>query len=60
MAPEEVVVDEFEGEGVVVAEDTAKPLTSALVFMTTFLLLVGIVLVMYAMNKWYGAGMFAK
>jgi hypothetical protein len=61
MAPEEVVVvDEFEAEAIPVIEDTASPLTSALVFMTTVLLLASIVVMMVAMNKWYERGMFGK
>jgi hypothetical protein len=61
MAPEEVVVaDEFEAEAVPVVEDAAKPLTSALVFMTTVLLLASLVVMMVAMNKWYERGMFGK
>jgi|SwirhirootsSR2_FD_contig_31_11639228_length_554_multi_3_in_0_out_0_1 hypothetical protein len=59
MAPEEVVVDEFDNGDVVVVEDSAKGLTNALVFMTTLLLVVGIIIVMYAMKKWFEKGMFA-
>jgi hypothetical protein len=59
MASEEVVVDEFDSADVVVVEDSAKGLTSALVFMTTLVLLVGIILVMYGMGKWFQRGMFA-
>jgi hypothetical protein len=55
---DEVIVDEFETD-VVVVEDSAKSLTSALVFMTTVLLLVAIVVLMVAMGKWYNQGMFA-
>jgi hypothetical protein len=59
MAPEEVVVDEFDQVEVVPVEDNAKSLTSALVFMTTVLLVVGIIVVMFAMRKWFERGMFA-
>ena len=55
---DEVIVDEFETD-VVVVEDSARSLTSALVFMTTVLLLVAIVVIMVAMGKWYNQGMFA-
>jgi hypothetical protein len=58
MAAEEVV-DEFEQAEAPVVEDTAKSLTSALVFMTTFLLVVGIIVVMVATNRWFERGMFA-
>jgi len=57
--PEEVVVDEFETDVVPVVADSANPLTSALVFMTTVLLLAAIVVIMVAMKNWYGRGMFA-
>lgn len=61
MAPPEevVVVDEFETDVVPVVADSAGSLTSALVFMTTFLLLAAIVIMMVAMKNWYGRGMFA-
>ena len=55
---EEVIVDEFETD-VVQVEDSAKSLTSAIVFMTTVLLIVAIVVLMYAMGRWYNQGMFA-
>jgi len=50
---------EFEAE-VVPVEDTAKSLTSAIVFLTTVLLLVAIIVIIYAMGKWYNQGMFAS
>ena len=59
MAQEEVVVDEFDGEVVAVAEDNAKSLTTALVFMTTVVLVFALVVLMVAMKKYYGAGLFA-
>jgi hypothetical protein len=59
MATEEVVVDEFGDEPVVVAVDNANSLTTALVFMTTVVLIVALVVLMVAMKKYYGAGMFA-
>ena len=55
---DEVIVDEFETE-VVQVEDSAKSLTSAIVFMTTVLLLVALVVILVAMGKWYNQGMFA-
>ena len=58
MAPEEVV-DEFEQVEVVAVQDSATSLTNALVFMTTFLLLVGIIVAMYAMKKYFNAGLLA-
>ena len=59
MAPEEVVVDEFEADAGPVAEDNANSLTTALVFMTTVVIVVALVVLMMAMKKYYGAGMFA-
>lgn len=59
MAPEEAVVDEFEAEAAPVAEDNAKGMTSALVFMTTAVLVIAIVVILVAMKKWYGQGLFA-
>jgi hypothetical protein len=56
---EEVIVDEFEAE-VVPVEDSARSLTSAIVFMTTVLLLVAIIVLIAAMGKWYNQGMFAS
>jgi hypothetical protein len=58
MAPEEVV-DEFEQVEAVAVQDSATSLTNALVFMTTFLLLVGIIVAMYAMKKYFHAGLLA-
>lgn len=61
MATEEAAVaDEFEAEAVPAVQDAANPLTSALVFMTTVLLLASIVVMMVALNKWYERGMFGK
>jgi hypothetical protein len=60
MAVEEVVVDEFEGEVVAVPEDNAKSLTTALVFMTTILLVFALIVLMVAMKKYYDAGLFGK
>ena len=59
MANEEVVVDEFGEEAVVVPVDNANSLTTALVFMTTVVLVAALVVIMVAMKKYYGAGMFA-
>jgi hypothetical protein len=60
MSPEEVVVvDEFGEEPVVVAVDNANALTTALVFMTTVLLVFALVVLMVAMKNHYGRGLFA-
>ena len=59
MAVEEVVVDEFDNPDVVVVEDSATGLTNGLVFFTTVVLVIGIIVVMYATRKWFQQGMFS-
>lgn len=52
--------DEFDQVDVVpVVEDSSRGLTNGLVFMTSLVLLVAIILTMLAMAKWFGRGMFA-
>jgi hypothetical protein len=59
MAPEEVVVDEFEQGEAPVVEDTATTLTSGLVIMTTVLLFAAILVTMAALKAHFQKGMFA-
>ena len=58
MAADEAV-DEFEAGVAPVVEDTARSLTSGIVFVTTVLLVVAIIVTMIAAKTHFGAGWFA-